>query len=70
MPAPVFAQVTLAPPVEPAAVPSDPPLAKPDTAPAAPGRMEIVLPGGAVVRVGADVDGAALRRVLAALASP
>jgi len=32
--------------------------------------MEIVLPGGAVVRVGADVDGAALRRVLVALAAP
>jgi hypothetical protein len=32
--------------------------------------MEIMLPGGATVRVGADVDGAALRRVLTALASP
>jgi transposase len=70
VPAPVFAQVTLAPPAEPAVTPSDPPSAKPDTTPAAPGRMEIVLPGGAVVRVGADVDGAALRRVLMALAAP
>jgi len=53
-------------------VPDDgyhPPAAKAGTAPAG-GQMEIVLPGGAVVRVGADVDGAALRRVLVALASP
>lgn len=32
-----------------------------------PGRIEITLPGGAVVRVDADVDEAALRRVLVAL---
>jgi transposase len=32
-----------------------------------PGRIEITLPGGALVRVDADVDGAALRRVFAAL---
>lgn len=31
------------------------------------GGIEITLPGGALVRVDADVDGAALRRVLAAL---
>lgn len=43
---------------------------EPDTAPAPAGRMEIVLPAGAIVRVGADVDGAALRGVLASLASP
>jgi transposase len=35
-------------------------------APAA-GLIEIVMPGGVVVRVGADVDGRALRRVLGAL---
>jgi transposase len=78
VPAPMFAQVTLPPPAElPATTPDplpattpDPPLAKPDAAPATPGRMEIMLPGGAVVRVGADVDGAALRRVLTALAPP
>jgi transposase-like protein len=70
VPAPAFAQVRLASPVEPEAAPPDQPLARPDTAPATPGRMEIMLPGGAVVRVGADVDGAALRRVLVALASP
>ena len=31
------------------------------------GHMEIVLPGGIVIRVDAEVDGAALRRVLSAL---
>jgi transposase len=31
------------------------------------GRMEIVLPGGVAIRVDAEVDGDALRRVLAAL---
>ncbi len=36
------------------------------SAPAA-GLIEIVMPGGVVVRVGADVDGRALRRVLGAL---
>jgi len=32
------------------------------------GQIEIVLPGGVLVRVDAQVDGRALRRVLAALA--
>jgi transposase len=69
MPVPVFAQVSLAPAVEPEAVPSDPTTRTSDVVPAIPGRMEITLPGGAVVSVGADVDGTALRRVLAALTS-
>ena len=69
VPVPVFAQVTLAPAVEPDAVRPDPPACNSDTSSAMAGRMEITLPGGAVVCVGADVDGAALRRVLAALAS-
>lgn len=69
VPAPVFAQVTLAPATEPQAVPPDPMTPSSHAALAMPGRMEITLPGGAVVCVGADVDCAALRRVLAALAS-
>jgi transposase len=69
-PAPVFAQVTLAPAAEPRAAPSDPTTRSSDAGPAMVGRMEITLPSGAVVCVGADVDGAALCRVLAALASP
>jgi transposase-like protein len=69
VPAPAFVQVSLAPPVEPEATPPHPPAVKAGTAPAA-GQMEIALPGGTVVRVGADVDGAALRRVLVALAAP
>jgi transposase len=67
VPVPVFAQVTLAA-AEPAAAPPDPTTRSSNIVPALPGRMEITLPGGAVVSVGADVDGAALRRVLAALA--
>jgi hypothetical protein len=40
----------------------------PDGTPAT-GLIEIVLPDGALVRVDAAVDGAALRRVLAALSA-
>ena len=68
VPAPAFAQVSLAPRVEPEAAPPHPAAVKAGTA-LATGQMEIALPGGAVVRVGVDVDGSALRRVLAALAS-
>ena len=70
VPVPVFAQVSLAQATEPEPAPPDPTTPSSDTMLAMPGRMEITLPGGAVVCVGADVDGAALRRVLAALASP
>jgi len=69
VPVPVFAQVTLAPAAAPEAAPPAPSMPSPSIEPAMAGRMEITLPGGAVVCVGADVDGAALRRVLAALAS-
>ena len=67
-PVPVFAQVTLAT-AEGSEAPPDPTTRSSDAVLAMPGRMEITLPGGAVVCVGADVDGAALRRVLAALGS-
>lgn len=70
VPVPVFAQVSLAQATEPEPAPPDATTPSSDTMTAMPGRMEITLPGGAVVCVGADVDGAALRRVLAALASP
>ena len=55
---------------------SAPPIPSPTSMPAAAaaqpasdpvGHMEIVLPGGIVIRVDAEVDGAALRRVLTAL---
>jgi transposase len=69
VPVPVFAHVSLAPAAEPEAVPPDPTTPRADAVPVMAGRMEVTLPGGAVVCVGADVDGAALRRVLAALAS-
>jgi transposase len=67
--APSFVPVTAVPDGGVAAV--DPPMpeaaspaARPDAAPAL---IEIVLPDGVMVRVGAAVDEAALRRVLAAL---
>jgi len=55
-----------------------PAAAQPETAPpaaapapsVAPGLIEVELPAGVRLRVGADVDGLALRRVLAALAAP
>ena len=58
--APSFAQVQLAAPK---------PTPGPPTAPTPAGLIEIVLPGGALVRVDAAVDGTAQRRVLAALAA-
>jgi len=72
--APRFTQVELtSAPMQPAtASPTDnqPPAALPPP-PLSPsgsgGRMEIALPGGVILAVNADVDGAALRRVLAVL---
>jgi transposase len=65
---PRFAEVEVGGPTPPA--PSRAPT--PDTAEWQPGsapcgRMEIVLPGGVAIRVDGQVDGDALRRVLAAL---
>ena len=60
--------------VEVMSEPADPPPAMPPVAPAAAlsapmnGMIEIALPGGVSVRVDAQVDSGALRRVLAALA--
>ena len=54
-----FAEARLSPP---------PPEPSPPLPPAQTGMMEITLPGGAMIRVDAAVDGAALGRVLAALA--
>jgi transposase len=58
------------PPIAPARSPAEPracPSASPTRHPE--GLIEILLPGGVSVRVDADVDGGALRRVLAALES-
>lgn len=54
VPAPAFAQVSLAPPVEAEAVPPPPLTVQAGTVSAA-GQMKIALPGGAVVRVGTAV---------------
>ena len=64
---PRFAEVELTPALatEPASPASGPTTA---AAPRPEGLIEIVLPGGALVRVDAHVDGRALRRVLSALA--
>jgi transposase len=69
---PRFAQVELkSAALQPVtAAPSDGQLLQavpPPSAGAPGGRMEIALPGGVVLRVDADVDGTALRRVLAVL---
>lgn len=71
-PAAKFARVeVMAMPTDPA--PSLPPVAQPAAASSGPmhhpdGMIEIALPGGVSVRVDAQVDSGALRRVLAALA--
>ena len=55
----------------PAAAPPEVPYAaEATTPPARPGLIEVELPAGVRLRVGTDVDGPALRRVLAALAAP
>ena len=70
-PAAKFARVeVMAIPADPA--PAPPPAARPAAAPSGPmnhpdGMIEIALPGGVSVRVDAQVDSGALRRVLAAL---
>ena len=69
LPVAKFARVeVMATPAEPA--PAIPPVAPPPAAPSGPmnGMIEIALPGGVSVRVDAQVDSGALRRVLAALA--
>ena len=71
-PAAKFARVeVMAMPADPA--PAISPVPQPAAAPSGPmnrsdGMIEIALPGGVSVRVDAQVDGGALRRVLAALA--
>jgi transposase len=57
---PRFAEVALTAPLPPA---SSPPASAPQASRTA-GRIEIVLPGNIIVRVDADVNGAALGRVL------
>lgn len=69
MPVPAFAELTVTPPP---AMAEPEPVAAPPEAPAEasthdPGRIEVVLPCGATVRVGRDVNEAALRRVLSAV---
>ena len=50
-----------------ASVPADPPVRRVESESWVPSRIEIVLANGRVVRVGADVDTAALARIVAAL---
>jgi transposase len=72
MPVPAFAEVTvtafstMAEP-EPLAPPPEMSVAADDRGA---GRIEVALPCGATVRVGRDVDEAALRRVLSAVRAP
>lgn len=69
MPVPAFAELTVTPPpamaeLEPAAAPPEVPA---EASVHDSGRIEVALPCGATVRVGRDVDEAALRRVLSAV---
>ena len=69
MPVPAFAELTVTPPP---AMAEPEPVAAPPEVPAEvsahdPGRIEVALPCGATVRVGRDVNEAALRRVLSAV---
>ena len=69
MPMPAFAELTVTPPPamaepEPVAVPPEVPA---EASVHDAGRIEVALPCGATVRVGRDVDEAALRRVLSAV---
>jgi transposase len=59
----------VAPPPPPSQSPSPPPptVASPS---AVPGGIEVELPSGVRLRFGSDVDGAALQRILTALAGP
>ena len=72
MPVPAFAEVTVTPSspmaeAEPLAPPPEVSVAADDHGA---GRIEVALPCGATVRVGRDVDEAALRRVLSAVRTP
>ncbi|MDO9714131.1 IS66-like element accessory protein TnpA [Paracraurococcus lichenis] len=72
MPVPAFAEVTVAPSspmaeAEPLAPPPEMSVLADDRDV---GRIEVALPCGATVRVGRDVDEAALRRVLSAVRAP
>ena len=72
MPMPAFAALTVTPPP---AMAEPEPVAVPPEVPAEAsvhdlGRIEVALPCGATVRVGRDVDEAALRRVLSAVRAP
>ena len=69
MPVPAFAELMVTPPP---AMAEPEPVAAPPEVPAeasahGPGRIEVALPCGATVRVGRDVNEAALRRVLSAV---
>ena len=70
LPAPQVTDDQAPPVVEAHTEPPAPPAAVAAAAPAMPGLIEVELPTGVRLRVGSDVDGPALRRVLAALAGP
>ncbi len=70
MPVPAFAELMVTPPLsvaEPEPVAASPELPVEAGGDGEAGRIEVALPCGATVRVGRDVDEAALRRVLSAV---
>jgi transposase-like protein len=70
MPVPAFAAVTVAPPAIAAPEPAAAPAVRAETGSHGTWLIEVALPCGATVRVGRDVDEAALRRVLSAVRTP
>ena len=70
MPVPAFAAVTVAPPAMAEPEPAAAPTVRAEAGDRGTGLIEVALPCGATVRIGRDVDEAALRRVLSAVRAP
>ena len=70
MPVPAFAAVTVAPPAMAEPEPTAASAVRAEAGDRGAGLIEVALPCGATVRVGRDVDEAALRRVLSAVRAP
>jgi transposase len=70
MPVPAFAAVTVAPPAMAEPEPTAASAVRAEASDRGTGLIEVALPCGATVRIGRDVDEAALRRVLSAVRAP
>jgi transposase len=70
MPVPAFAAVTVTPPAMAEPEPAAASAVRAEAGDRGTGLIEVALPCGATVRIGRDVDEAALRRVLSAVRAP